>query len=466
MSGQQLVDIVQSVRDFIWGPPLILFIVGTGLYLTFRLRGIQFRSLGAALRLVVTPRDAGCAGDISHFQALMTALAATIGIGNIAGVATALAIGGLGSLFWMVIASLVGMATTYSEAYLSVHYRERDQLGQMSGGPMYTLERGLRWRWLAILFAIGGAIAALATGNMVQVNSITDVLVLMTPLSRWGAALIILVVVIGVLVGGIRSIGRVAGVLVPVMAAFYLLGGVTILIIHWEALPAAMAHVIESAFTGQAAVGGFAGSTFLMALRMGVSRGLFASEAGLGSSSIAAAAARTDCPGRQALISMTGAFISVCVVCTVTGLVIAVTQVLGGQDSSGELLNGVPLTTAAFDSTLPYGRYIIFIGAILFGYSTILGWAYYGEKCVEYLFHERAIWYYRLLFAAVIIPGALLDLRVVWNLADLANALMAIPNLLSLIALSGFLAKETHTFLATFAMEKRLERFQSAEDRS
>ncbi len=439
-----MLSAIESVRNLIWGPWLIVIILGTGLYLTIRLRGVQFRWLGYALKLAFIKRDDECEGDISHFQALMTSLAATIGIGNIVGVATALSTGGVGALFWMIIASLIGMATIYGEAFLAIRFRHRDKRDEMAGGPMYYIP----WKWLAVIFAVAGSLAALATGNMVQVNSIADVLVGQFGMERWIVGVVIAVLVAIVLFGGIKNIGRVAGVLVPVMAIAYLLGGLVIIILKLNQLPAAIVLILDSAFTGQAAVGGFLGSTVMLAIRLGVSRGLFASEAGLGSSPIAAAAARTDTPGRQALINMTSAFLSVCIVCTVTGLVIAVTEVL----SSG--MTGISLTVAAFDSVIPYGRYIVMIGATLFGYTTILGWAYYGERCTEYLFHERSIWIYRILYVAVIIPGAVLDLEVVWGLADITNAFMAVPNLIGLLALSGLLATESRAFLQQVRQEE------------
>ncbi len=439
---------IETVRDYIWGPWMITFILGTGLYLTWRLRGIQFRYLGTALKSIFVRRDASAEGDISHFQALMTALAATIGIGNIAGVATALVTGGLGALFWMIVAAFIGMATIYGEAYLAILYRTRDKRGEMAGGPMYYIEKGLNLKWLAALFAIAGAVAALGIGNMVQSNSIVEVLAGHTPFDPWLLGIFLAVIVGLVLFGGIKNIGRVAGVLVPVMAILYLIGGLVIIAMRLYDLPEAIALIFGAAFSGQAAVGGFMGATVMMALRMGVSRGLFASEAGLGSSPIAAAAARTDVPGRQALINMTSAFLSVCVVCTITGLVIAITGVI----SSGA--NGVTLTVMAFDSVLPFGRYIVIIGAVLFGYSTILGWAYYGEKCAEYLFHEKFVPLYRAIFTVVVIPGAILELDLVWTIADIANALMAIPNLIALIGLAGILSTETRTFLRQLKAER------------
>ncbi|MBS0622188.1 MAG: sodium:alanine symporter family protein [Verrucomicrobia bacterium] len=438
---------LDHIRDLIWGPWLIIFILGTGLYLTIRLRALQFRYLPYAVKVLLTRHDLNSAGDITAFQSLMTASAATIGIGSIAGVATALSVGGLGSLFWMVVAALIGMATTYCEAFLAVRFRHQDRRQEMAGGPMYYISRGLNglgWRSWALLFAFGGAIAALATGNMVQASSIADVMVSQFAFSRWQVGILLAALVGSVLFGGIKSIGRVASVLVPLMAFLYLSGGLVVIALHIEELPRAFGQILQAAFTGQAAIGGFAGSTVLLALRMGVSRGLLASEAGLGSSPIAAAAAKTDVAGRQAMIAMLGVFLAVCVVCLITGLVIATTQVLGTVD-----LNGVHLTAYAFSRGIPLGKWVVFIGAILFGYSTILGWAYYGEKCSEYLLGEKAIPWYRLLYTLVVFPGAILHLEVVWSLADIANALMAVPNLLSLLFLAPLVVRETSTFLQT-----------------
>lgn len=435
---------LQMIRNYIWGPPLLILILGTGVYLTLRLRGLQFRYLWHALKMVFTRHDDLSKGDISHFQALMTALAATIGIGNIAGVATAIATGGVGALFWMVVAALFGMATIYSEAFLSITYRIQDKRGEMVGGPMYYLWRGVGWRWLGICFAIAGALSALTTGNMVQSNSITDVVLELFTANRWIVGAIIAILIGIVLFGGIRSIGRVASILVPTMALFYLCGGLIIILLNLTQLPDAIATIFREAFSPAAPIGGSVG--MFVALQMGVARGLFASEAGLGSTPIAAAAARTDVPGRQAMIAMTGAFLSVCVVCVVTGLVIAITGVSG--------FRGVSLTVAAFNSGLPYGKYIVIVGAMLFGYSTILGWSYYGEKCCEFLMGERIIPIYRVIFSLAIVLGAALELELVWGLADITNAFMAIPNLIGLIMLGGIVSRCTKGFLVKLRQER------------
>ncbi len=442
-----------KVDEWVW-KPLFVILVGTGLYLTYILRGIQFRRLFYSLKLAFTRHDDQSEGDISHFQALMTALAATIGIGNIAGVATAIAMGGLGSLFWLWVTSLIGMATKYAEAILAVKYRVVDARGEMAGGPMYYIERGLNWKWLAMAFAFFGTITTLFTGNIVQSNSISAAIHASFGVDVWITGVVLAVCTGLVLIGGIKSIGGVTSFLVPFMALFYIMGSVAILVLRFDAIPAAFERIFTTAFTGQAAVGGFAGSTIMMAIQMGVSRGVFSNESGLGTAPIAAAAAKTDLPGRQALISMTGAFLST-VVCTFTGLAIAVTHVLGQFGSSGRVLNGVPLTIAAFETALPHvGGIMVVIGSILFGYSTIVGWAYYGEKCCEYLFGVKAILFYRLIFSVFVFLGVIIPLDMVWALADIANAFMALPNLIGIIALAGVVTSETRIFFDKVAQEE------------
>lgn len=440
---------LQRIDSWVWGPALLVLLFGTGIFLTVRLRGLQFRYLGYALKLAFSRNDKEAQGDISHFQSLMTSLAATIGIGNIAGVATAIVMGGVGALFWMWVTALVGMATKYAEAILAVKYRSVDAKGGMAGGPMYYIEKGLKLKWLAVLFALFGAVAALGTGNMVQSHSVADAIQTLFPIDSGWIGLILGVLTAGVLLGGVKSIGRVSSVLVPVMALLYLVGGLIVLIFCLDQLPAALGRIVEAAFTGQAAVGGFAGATVMLAIQMGVSRGVFSNEAGLGSSSIAAAAAKTDSPGRQALISMTGTFLATMVVCTITGLVIAVTDVLG----SG--LNGGPLTMKAFSTVIPGGALIVTIGVILFAYSTIIGWAYYGEKCFEYLFGNKSILFYRILFSLFVVIGSALSLELVWSIADISNGLMAIPNLVALIGLSSVVVSETKSFEKLLEDERR-----------
>jgi AGCS family alanine or glycine:cation symporter len=434
------------VNEWIWGPPLLILMVVVGLYLTIRLRGLQFRYLWYAHKLAFIRHDDKAQGDISHFQALMTALAATIGIGSITGVATAIAIGGLGALFWMWVAALMGMATKYAEAILAVKYRVIDKHGQMCGGPMYYLEEGLKSRFLGVTFAIMGAITALGTGNMVQSNSVSTAIVELFPITPFWVG-IILVVITGLpLIGGIRSISKIASILVPAMAIFYFIGSVTVVLINIKAVPDAFALIVKTAFTGQAATGGFVGSTLMIAIQLGVSRGVFSSEAGLGSSPIAAAAAKTDSPGRQALVSMSSVFITTGIVCTLTGLVIATTGVLGEIGLDGKVLNGSALALAAFDKVIPHGGLFVTIALIPFAYSTILGWAYYGEKCVEYLLGIKATVYYRILFTLLVLPGAMLDLEIVWAFANIMNGLMAFPNLIGLFFLTSIVSSETKLF--------------------
>lgn len=450
---ENLIFLLNKIDQLVW-QPLFVILVGTGLYLTVRLKGIQFTHLLYSLKLAFTRHDDEAEGDISHFQALMTALAATIGIGNIAGVATAIAMGGLGSLFWLWVTALIGMATKYAEAILAIKYRIVDENKEMAGGPMYYISRGLNWKWLAAAFAFFGTITTLFTGNIVQSNSIAAAIESSFSLNVWITGIILTIATAMVLVGGIKSIGGVTSFLVPFMALFYIAGSLIILILRVDYIPEALATIFRTAFTGQAAFGGFAGSTMMMAMQMGVARGVFSNESGLGTSPIAAAAAKTDYPGRQALISMTGAFMST-IVCTFTGLAIAVTNVLGSTCANGKVLNGAPLTIAAFDAAIPYGGVIVVVGSILFGYSTIIGWAYYGEKCCEYLFGVKSILFYRLIFCLFVLLGVGIPLEIVWSLADIANAFMALPNLIGIIALTGVVTAQTHLFLNKVKSEKR-----------
>lgn len=448
-------EIIQTLNDWIWGPPLLILLVFVGVYLSIRTRFLQFRYLIYAHKLAFTRHDDGSAGDISHFQALMTALAATIGIGSITGVATAIAIGGLGSLVWMWGAALFGMATKYGEAILAIKYRVTDEDGEMCGGPMYYIDKGMGWKWMGALFAVLGAVAAFGIGNTVQANSVSAALVELFDIPPVWSGVGLMVIVGLALIGGIKNIGRIAGVLVPAMALFYIVGGLIIICMRIEAIPSAFGIILRSAFSGQAAVGGFVGSSLMMAIQYGISRGVFSSEAGLGSSPIAAAAAKTDTPGRQALVSMCSVFITTGIVCTITGLVIAVSGVFGGVGPEGKLINGSALALRAFDAIIPYGGLIVTIALIPFAYSTILGWAYYGEKCVEYLFGIRAVVFYRILFTLLVFPGAILGLRLVWGFANIMNGLMAFPNLIALVVLSGVIAKETKFFEGILKKEKK-----------
>ncbi|SCY58635.1 alanine/glycine:cation symporter family protein [Desulfoluna spongiiphila] len=440
---ENFIALLDKIDGIIWGIPLLVLLVGTGLWLTISLRGIQFTTLLHSLYLALVKRkeegDEGD-GDISHFQALMTALSATVGTGNIAGVATAIALGGPGAMFWMWVTGLVGMATKYAEAVLAVKYREKDENGNMCGGPMYYITNGLGWKWMGVLFALFASIAAFGIGNMVQSNSVADA-VHATFNIPVGVTGVILMIFVGlVVIGGIKSIGKVTSVLVPIMIVFYIAGSLIILIMNAGAIPAALTLIIKQAFSPTAATGGFAGAGIMLAVRMGVARGVFSNESGLGSAPIAAAAAQTKHSVTQALVSMTQTFIDTIIVCSMTGLVLVIT----GTWSSGK--NGAELTTFAFQGALPGGGLIVTIGLILFAYSTILGWCYYGEKSIEYLFGEKAIMPYRVVFVIFVGIGATLKLNLVWTLADIFNGLMAFPNLIALLALTPIIISETKDY--------------------
>lgn len=435
-----------DISSFVWGPPTLILIVGTGLFLTLRIGFYQFSSLPYALKLAFSKnQDQTSKGDISHFQSLMTALSATIGTGNIAGVATAVVLGGPGAVFWMWITALVGMATKYAEAILAVKYRIIGKNGLMAGGPMYYIEKGLGWKWLAVLFALFGSIAAFGIGSSVQSNSVAAAVENSFGLNPWITGIILTIFTALVILGGIKSIGRVSALFVPIMAIFYVLGGLAIIIMNLDLLPSTLALIFSDAFTGQAVAGGAIGAV----IRYGVARGVFSNEAGMGSAPIAAAAAKTDHPGRQALISMTGTFLDTIIVCSITGI----TLVMGGIYKDG--LTGAALTTETFDALLPGGGWIVTIGIILFAYSTVIGWAYYGEKCFEYLFGDRSISVYRVIYVATVLLGAGMNLGMVWTIADIFNALMAIPNLIGLLFLSGVVVAETREFRKIRAQEKQ-----------
>jgi len=443
---QTLSDFFGQIGSWVWGAPMLILLVGTGLWLTLLLRGLQFSKLCHALYLGLIKRreESDEPGDISHFQALMTALSATVGTGNIAGVATAIAIGGPGAMFWMWVTGLVGMATKYAEAVLAVKYRVQDKFGTMSGGPMYYIEQGLGQKWLACCFAFFAATAAFGIGNMVQSNSVAAAVQTTFGVPMGITGIVLALATGAVVIGGIQSIGRVTGVLVPVMIVFYVLGALVILVIHAGAIPAAFALILEQAFNPTAATGGFAGAGVMLAIRMGVARGVFSNESGLGSAPIAAAAAKTKHPVTQALVSMTQTFIDTIVVCTMTGLVI----IISGAWSSGQ--NGAELTSTAFAAGLPgsWGSLIVAIGLILFAYSTIIGWCYYGEKSLEYLWGERVVKPYRVAWVVVVAIGAFLKLELVWNISDVFNGLMAFPNLVALLALSPVIARETREYFS------------------
>ncbi len=450
----ELTQFFTRLNAWVWSYPLLILLVGTGLFYTYLLRGLQFRYLFYSIKLIFIKHDDEAEGDVSQFQALMTAMSATIGIGSIAGVATAVATGGLGAIFWMWVVGLLGMATKYAEAILGIKYRIHDEAGQMSGGPMYYLERGLKWKGLAFLFAGAGAVAALTTGNMVQSNSVANALVNYISIDRIWIGVILAFFTGLVLLKGIKSIAWVTEYLVPVMASIYILGGLVIIFINYRLIPQGFLQIFHAAFHKQAAVGGFLGSSVLLAVRMGISRGVFSNEAGLGSSPIAASAARTDRPGRQAMISMSGAFIATFIVCTITGLVIALTGVLGGTTVDGGTLNGATMVIYGFNKTLPGSGWIVSLALIMFGYTTILGWAYYGEKCFEYIFGRSSIILYRVLFTSFVVLGSTLGLELVWSVADISNAFMCLPNLLGLVGLAFAVRKESDSFLEVVQLEK------------
>ncbi|WP_429173335.1 alanine/glycine:cation symporter family protein [Aeromonas salmonicida] len=433
-----------AIDSFIWGPPLLILLVGTGVYLTLRLGLLQVVRLPLALRLVFgRDQGQGKQGDVSSFGALCTALSATIGTGNIVGVATAIKLGGPGALFWMWMAALFGMATKYAECLLAVKYREQDANGQMAGGPMYYLEKGLGSKLLAKLFALFGiGVAFFGIGTFPQVNAISDAMSLSFSVPREATAVVLTLTVALVTLGGIKSISSVSSKVVPFMAIFYIVACLGVLVNNAGALPEAIGLVISSAFTGHAATGGFVGASIMLAIQSGVARGVFSNESGLGSAPIAAAAAKTNSCVEQGLVSMTGTFIDTIIICTMTGLTLVVTGVWGGD------LSGAAMTSAAFAQGLDahIGQYLVSIGLLFFAFTTILGWNYYGERCTEYLFGVKAIKPYRLIYLVLVASGAFLHLDMIWLLADIVNGLMAVPNLIGLIGLRHVVIAETRAY--------------------
>lgn len=441
---------VDAANGVVWGPVLLVLLVGTGIFLTFRLGFMQIFQLPYALKLAFSrQQDKSSEGDVSHFQALMTALSATVGIGNIAGVATAVVAGGPGAIFWMWFAAFFGMATKYGEAILAVKYRITNEFGQKSGGPMYYIERGLGWKWLAVLFAIFGTVAAIfGIGNMTQSNSVAEALNKSLGINPWVTGFVIAVLTGLVILGGIKSIARVTSFLVPFMTVFYILGGLIIVLMNISLVPEAFALIFREAFTAESVGGGVLGT----AVRFGIARGLFSNESGLGSAPIAAAAAKTDHPGRQALVSMTGTFIDTIVVCTFTGLALVMSGVYAGADPS---VDSASLTVKAFDGFLPvFGNFVVMTSLVLFAYSTVLGWSYYGEKCFTYLFSDRSVYIYRTVFVIFTFIGAGLSVDLIWGIADIFNGLMAFPNLIALLLLSGVIVEETKKFQDIQRQEK------------
>ncbi|WP_257007971.1 alanine/glycine:cation symporter family protein [Shouchella clausii] len=444
-------SIVDAINNVVWGPITLFLIVGTGIYLTIRLRFLQIRDLPYALRLTFgrsKKKGKSGEGDISHFQSLMTAMAATLGIGNMTGVASAILLGGVGALFWMWVAAFFGMATKYGEAILAVKYRVVNHKGEISGGPMYYLEKGLGWKWLAILFALFGCLASFGIGNMTQSNTVASSLATNFDVNPWVTGFILMALTGLVLLGGIKGIGRVSAVFVPFMALFYMTGGLIIIVMNITHVPEAFATIFREAFNTDAALGGTIG----MAIRYGIARGVFSNEAGLGSAPIAAAAAKTDYPGRQALVSMTGTFLDTMIVCTITGLTIVMSGLYIGRPSDDQAL----ITGEAFEFFLPgAGNYIVVFGIIFFAYSTIIGWSYYGEKCFGYLFGDKNTIIYKIIFVVVVMIGAGTSVQIVWDIADIFNGLMAIPNLIGLLLLSNVIVKETDKFKQVRLQERQ-----------
>ena len=446
-----MLEILNEIDAFVWGPPLLVLLVGTGILLTFRLKLLQVFKLPQALGLIFSAKNDG-SGDVNSFKALCTALAATVGTGNIVGVATAIKAGGPGALFWMWMAAYFGMATKYSECLLAVKYRTVDANGNISGGPMYYIENGLgkKYKPLAVMFAVFGVLCAyFGIGTFAQVNSIVEITQISAGIPVVYTGIALTVVVAAVTIGGLKSIATVAAKVVPAMAMLYFLTTVGIMIVFADQVPAAIATVLNSAFTPTAAQGGFLGATVMLAMRSGVARGVFSNESGLGSAPIVAAAAKTKWAAEQGLISMTGTFIDTIIICTLTGLSLVVSGVWCGP------LNGAAMTESAFTMAFPaFGSMLLLVGLVLFAFTTILGWNYYGERCVEYLMGVKAILPYRIIFICLIACGPFLKLEEIWVLADIVNGLMAIPNLIALIALSGVVVAETKAYQKHLAEEK------------
>lgn len=438
------------LNSLLWKGVLIYLFLFVGIYLTIRLKGLQFRYFFTSLYLSFSRKESGGKGDITPFQSLMTSLAATIGIGSITGMATALVAGGFGAIFWMWVVSLLGLIIKYSEALLAIKYREIDHRNEMCGGPMQYIEKGLGYKKLAVTFAFFGACAAFFGGNVTQSQSIAEAVYELTETPMYITGMILAFCTAIVILGGIKTLGKVNAYLVPIMGLTYFFGGIIVLVFHMENISGVFNKIVLEAFNLSSAVRGISAVGFMHALQMGIVRGICSNEAGLGSAPIAAAAAKTKSSIRLALINMTGVFLSSFVVCTLTVLIIGVTGV--AENTS---LNGAPLVMRAFETTIPYGSLAVTLGILLFGYSTILGWSYYGEKCIEYLFGERVIKAYRVLFIGFVFFGSLLKLEVVWALVDLTNGLMALPNLLAVFLLTPVLVRETQRFEGYFSKVKK-----------
>lgn len=447
-----LMSINSTINNIVWGPPILFLIVGSGIYLSISTKFFSITKLGYILKntfLKMFSKESLGEGEVTAFQAVATALAATVGTGNIAGVATAIALGGPGAVFWMWLAAVVGMTTKFAEVVLAVNYREKTSDGRFVGGPMYYIQNGLKWKWLAYIFAAFGALASFGIGNMVQSNSVAASLQATFSINPMITGIVLAIITAAVIVGGIKRIGAFTEKLVPFMAAIYIIGGLVIIIANASKVPGALALIFGNAFTGHAAVGGFAGATLAQSIRFGVARGVFTNEAGLGSAPIAHAAATTDHPVRQGLWGVFEVFADTIIICSITALTIMVS---GIWDSG---LSGAALTTAAFDAGLPGGGYIVAIGIVLFAYSTIIGWEYYGERCLEYLLGPKSIMPYRIIWIPMIVIGAVGGLEELWALADTLNGLMAIPNLIGVLFLSPVVFKLTKEF---FNKEKSLNK--------
>ncbi len=438
-----MMDIISSIQGVVWGPVMLVLLFGTHVFLTIRTKVIQ-RYVFKGIKLSITP-DKEAEGDVSGFGALATALAATIGTGNIVGVATAIASGGPGAVFWVWLTGLFGIASKYGEAVLAIKYRVKGSDGAMNGGPMYTLERGMKQKWLGVLFALFAGIACFGIGNGTQGNSITGMVQANFGISPYITGIVLTVGTGAVILGGVKSIAKVCEKLVPFMAGFYIIGCIVILVLNRAYLGEAFSTIIKSAFTGNAMGGGFIGATVMMAIRFGIARGLFTNESGLGSAPIADAAAMTRNPVRQGLIAMTGVFWDTIIVCALTGLVL-VSSILRNPGELGGLTGG-DLSSAAFATIPVIGPAVLTIGLITFAWSTILGWSYYGERCWVYLVGEKAIMPFRVAWTIVVFIGSVVSLDLVWGIADILNALMAFPNLVALLGLSGVIAAETKKYL-------------------
>ena len=444
-------DFLTELSGLLWGWPMIILLLGTHVFLTFRLRFPQ-RHIWKAIKLSVS-KDPDATGDVSQFGSLATALAATIGTGNIVGVATAIALGGPGAVLWCWLTGVFGISTKYAEGLLAIKYREKTKDGKMLGGPMYALEKGLGWKWMAILFAIFTALAAFGIGNTVQANAIATVTQESYQISPYLTGAFVCIMTGAVVLGGVKSIARVCGMLVPVMALFCVLGCIYIVVINGPYLWPAIKLICHAAFSPEAAGGGFVGSTVMMAARFGIARGLFSNESGMGSAPIVAAAAQTRNPVRQALVSSSGTFWDTVVICALTGLVI-VSSVIAYPDITFD--NGATLTKAAFSKIPVVGTPLLTFGLLTFSFSTILGWCYYGERAVEYLRGKKWVLAYRVVYILAVFVGSVMNLALVWNLADCMNALMAIPNLLSLLFLNGVIVHETRKYLWRNRLDKEM----------